>query len=116
MRLFNAVIRIGIIKQGMGIQQQDMQSKVMVTLFFLFAELERDLVSLRTKEAIAAKKAQAQRLSKSKGILQKSKYDADITKIKEVLSYGLSVRKITKVLGYANHIALNTYINKRNLR
>ena len=25
-------------------------------------------------------------------------------------------RKIAKLLGYPNHIALNTYINKRNLR
>ncbi|MDF2867480.1 MAG: Resolvase protein [Gammaproteobacteria bacterium] len=117
--LINALIqrniRIIIIKQGIDIQQQDMQSKVMLTLFSLFAELERDLVSLRTKEALAAKKAQGQKLGKPKGILQKSKFDADIAKIKELLGYGLSVRKITKVLGYSNHIALNTYINKRNL-
>jgi DNA invertase Pin-like site-specific DNA recombinase len=35
-----------------------MSSKIIVTLFSLFAELERDLVSLRTQEALAAKKAQ----------------------------------------------------------
>jgi DNA invertase Pin-like site-specific DNA recombinase len=29
-----------------------------ITLFSLFAELERDLISLRTKEALAAKKQQ----------------------------------------------------------
>jgi hypothetical protein len=37
-------------------------------------------------------------------------------KIKELLGYGLSVRKISNVLGYTNHIALNTFINKRNLK
>lgn len=120
MSLINALIqrniRIIIIKQGMDIQQQDMQSKVMITLFSLFSELERDLVSLRTKEALTAKKMQGQRLGKPKGTLQKSKFDRDIEKIKELLGYGLSVRKITKVLGYNNHIALNTYINKRNLK
>ncbi len=118
--LMNALIarniRIRVIKQNMDIRQQDMQSKVMVTLLSLFAELERDLVSLRTKEALAAKKAQGQTLGKPKGTLQKSKYDKDVEKIKELLGYGLSVRKITKVLGYHNHISLNTYINKRKLR
>lgn len=35
---------------------------------------------------------------------------------KDLLSYGLSVLKITKVLGYSNHIGLNTYINKRSIK
>ena len=48
--------------------------------------------------------------------LQKSKFDQDVSRIKELLGYGLSVRKIAKVLGYSSHIALNTYINKRGLR
>ena len=109
-------IRIMIIKQGMDIEQQNMQSKVMVTLFSLFSELERDLASLRTKEALAAKKAQGQILGKPKGTIQKSKFDVDIDKIKELLALGLSVRKTAKLLGYSNHIGLNTYIKKRNVR
>jgi hypothetical protein len=39
-----------------------------------------------------------------------------LDRIKELLGYGLSVRKIAKVLGYSSHIALNTYINKRGLQ
>lgn len=35
--------------------------------------------------------------------------------MKELLGYGLSIRKMAKVLGYTNHIALNTYIKKRGL-
>lgn len=93
-----------------------MQSKVMVTLLSLFAELERDLISLRTKEALAAKKAQGQVLGKPKGTIQKSKFDKDVQKIKELLGYELSMRKIAKVLGYKSHIALSMYIKKRNLR
>ena len=42
----------------------------------------------------------------------KSKFDQNVDKIKELLGYGLSVRKIANVLGYTNHIALNTYIKK----
>ncbi len=84
------------------------------TLFSLFSELERDL-SLRTKEALSAKRARGQVLGKPKGTLQKSKFDQHLVRIKELLSYGLSVRKIARVLGYSSHIALNTYINKRGL-
>jgi len=53
-------VRVLIIKQNLrlGQEPQDMTAKVMVTLLALFAEIERDLVSLRTKEALAAKKAQ----------------------------------------------------------
>jgi hypothetical protein len=54
-------------------------------------------------------------LGKPKGTLQKSKFDQHLVRIKELLSYGLSVRKIARVLGYSSHIALNTYINKRGL-
>jgi hypothetical protein len=57
-----------------------------------------------------------QALGKPKGTLQKSKFDAHVEKIKELLSYGLSLRKIAKVLGYPSHIALTTYVNKRQLR
>ena len=81
-----------------------------------FSELERDLISLRTKEALASKKRQGIKLGKPKGTIQKSKFDKDIDKIKELLELGLSVRKIAKFLGYKNHIGLNTYINKRNIR
>ena len=92
-----------------------MIAKLIITLFSLFAELERDLISLRTKDALSAKKAQGQMLGKPKGTLQKSKFDQNLERIRELLDYGLSVRKIARVLGYTSHIALNTYINKRGL-
>jgi DNA invertase Pin-like site-specific DNA recombinase len=109
-------IRVITIKQNLDIANQDMNSKIIITLFSLFGELERDLISLRTKEALAAKKANGQQLGKPKGTLQKSKFDSSLDRIKELLGYGLSVRKIAKVLGYSSHIALNTYINKRGLQ
>lgn len=109
-------IRVIITKQNLDISKQGMNSKINLTMFSLFAELERDLISLRTKEALASKKRQGQILGKPKGTIQKSKFDKDVDKIKELLNYGLSVRKTAKVLGYTNHIALNTYIKKRGMR
>jgi DNA invertase Pin-like site-specific DNA recombinase len=108
-------VRLIICKQNLDISQQDINSKVSLTFFALFSDLERDLISLRTKEALASKKRRGQVLGKPKGTIQKSKFDKDVDRIKELLSYGLSKRKIAKVLGYTNHIALNTYINKRKI-
>ena len=109
-------VRVIVCKQNLDMNQQDMNSKIIVTLFSLFSELERDLISLRTKEALSAKKAQGIKLGKPKGTIQKSKFDKDADRIKELLGYGLSVRKIAKVLCYSNHIGLNMYVKKRNLK
>jgi DNA invertase Pin-like site-specific DNA recombinase len=109
-------IRVIVIKQNLDMAQHDMGSKIIVTMFSLFAELERDLVSLRTKEALATKKAQGIKLGKPKGTIQASKFDKDRERIEELLALGLSVRKIAKLLGYNNHIGLNTYVKKRGIR
>lgn len=93
-----------------------MNSKIITALVSIFAELERDLISLRSKEALASKKSQGIHLGKPKGSIQKSKFDKDIVKIKELLVLGLSVRKISNYLSYSNHIGLNEYINKRHIR
>jgi DNA invertase Pin-like site-specific DNA recombinase len=111
-------IRIIILKQNLDIKQNhDMTSKVMVTLFSLFGELERDLISLRTKEALAAKKAQGVQLGKPQGVIQDSVYDKDRDRIVELVSLGLSTRKIvTRHLKYGTSSSLSYYIVTRKLR
>ncbi len=82
-------IRVVILKQNLDISKQDMNSKVTITLFALFSDLERDLISVRTKDALALKKAQGQILGKPIGSIQKSKFDKDVSKIKELLKLGV---------------------------
>ncbi len=115
-QVLNNGIRLIAIKQKLDISRHDMQSKILVTLFSLLADLERDLISLRTKEALAAKKAQGQVLGKPKGTIQKSKFDKDLPLIKEYLKDGVSIRRISKNLGYNNHIGLNNYIRSRKIK
>lgn len=55
--------------------KQDMQTKVMIALFGLFAEVERDLISERTKEGLDATKAKGRVLGRPKGSLGNSKLD-----------------------------------------
>lgn len=118
--LVNALVQRGIrliaLKQHIDLTDHDMSSKIIITVFSLLAELERDLISMRTREALAAKKSQGITLGKPKGTIQKSKFDADRERIEELLNIGLSVRKVAKILNYPNHHSLNTYINKRGLR
>ncbi len=119
--LVNELVRRGIrliaLKQNIDLNDgHDMSSKIIITVFSLLAELERDLISMRTKEALSAKKSQGVTLGKPKGTIQKSKFDADRERIEEFLKLGISVRKIAKILKYPNHFSLNTYINRRKLR
>ncbi|MGA1842275.1 MAG: recombinase family protein [bacterium] len=67
--LINQNIRVIVVKQNLDIDKHDMNSKIVVTLLSLFVELERDLVSLRTKEALASKKSRVIRLGKPKGTI-----------------------------------------------
>lgn len=86
-----------LIKQSLVIDsanKKDMTTKIMVTLFSLFAELERDLISIRTKEALAGRKRAGVILGRKKGSLSKSKYDAHIDKIIELLNLGVPTKKI----------------------
>ncbi len=93
---------------------KDMQSKVMVTMFSLFAEIERDLISQRTKEGLAAARAAGKVLGRPKGSLGKSKLDGREEEIKEFLSKGVSKAAIAKITGVSPPTLYN-FIKTRKL-
>jgi DNA invertase Pin-like site-specific DNA recombinase len=112
-------IRVVVIKQNLILDksQNNVQSLTMVTMLSLFAQLERMIISQRTKEALAAKKAQGISLGKPKGIIQQSIYDKDRARIVELLRLGVSTRRIsTQHLKYGYPSSLNYYIQTRKLR
>ena len=109
--LLSNKIRILIIKQNLDlVDDKDMLTQMILGVISMTIGLEKDLMSLRTKEALTAKKLKGEVLGKPKGTIQKSKFDKQRDKIEELLAVGLSVRKIAKLLGYNNHIGLNSYV------
>jgi len=61
-------IRLVAIKENIHLDgKQDIQSKVMVTMFGLFAEIERDLISERTREGLVAAREKGRVLGRPKG-------------------------------------------------
>ena len=91
-------VRFIAIKEGIRFEgKQTLQSKVMVTLFALFSEVERDLVSERTKEGLASAKANGKLLGRPKGSLGRSKLEGREQEIQMLLTKGVSKASIAKI-------------------
>lgn len=115
--LLSNKIRIIVIEESLDlIDDKDMLTQMILGVISMTIGLEKELMSLRTKEALTAKKLNGMSLGKPKGTIQKSKFDLQRDKIEELLGVGLSVRKISKLLGYNNHIGLNNYVKKRKIK
>jgi DNA invertase Pin-like site-specific DNA recombinase len=92
---------------------QDIQTKVMVTMFGLFAEIERDLISERTKQGLAAAKAKGKIIGRPKGSF-KSRLDGREAEIKDLLKKKVSKASIAKIMEISR-TALYSFIKTRNL-
>ncbi len=89
------------------------QSKIIAMAFSMAAEIERDLISQRTKEALAARKKNGMKLGRPKGV-GRSKLDQYRPEIEALLANGSTQKFIAKRYG-TTEANLSRWIKKHSL-
>ena len=90
-------LQVHIAKQRMRFDDS-LNAKITATVLGLAAEIEREFISLRTKEALAKRKADGKTLGRPKGRAATVKLDQHRDTIKGYLKKGISKRSIAKLL------------------
>lgn len=107
-------VKVFAIKEGYELGN-NINSKVLAFAFGLSAEIERQLISQRTKEALARKKSEGKKLGRPKGSLSKeTKLTGKEKVIQEFLKKRVPVAVIARILE-VNRLTLNNFIKSRNL-
>jgi len=87
-------VNVYSVKEGMELNGS-IQSKIMSTMLSLFSELERDFISMRTKEGLRARKAAGVKLGRPRGP-GKSKLDPHREEIIALLQNGSTKSYVAK--------------------
>ena len=91
----------------------DINSKVLAFAFELSAEIERNLISQRTKEALARKKTERVVLGRPKGKKSsKTKLTGQEQKIKELLDKKVSYSAIGRILG-VHRLTVSAFVKSK---
>jgi len=88
---------VHIVKQNM-VFDDSLNSKITATVMGLAAEIEREFISMRTKEALAKRKAAGVVLGRPRGKAKKLKLDKHSKDIYKYLDLGLSKTAICKLV------------------
>ena len=121
MSIFKILVERGvkthIIKSNfkIGADEDKITSAVLIFAFGLAAELERELISQRTKSALAKKKSEGMKLGRKKGQKVKSKLDGKEESIKDLLEKKVSVSNIAKIHN-VGRTTMTHFIKSRKLR
>jgi DNA invertase Pin-like site-specific DNA recombinase len=114
--LIQKEVRLIAIKEAIRFEgKQNLQTKAMIALFGLFAEIERDLIAERTREGLAAAKARGKRLGRPKGARSKSKLDGKESEIRSLLQKRVSKASIARIMD-VSQTTLHHFIKTRKLQ
>lgn len=90
-------VHLHVAKNGI-VFDDSMQSKIVATVLGLVAEIERDFISSRTKEALAKRKAEGMKLGRPVGASKNLKLDKHADKIDGYIEKGINKVAIAKLL------------------
>ncbi len=114
MELLSILLRKGVelhVVKNRQVLKDNLQSKVFAMAFSIAAEIERELISQRTKEALRRRKAEGKPLGRPKGSFS-SPLDKHWKQIKELREKGVSIASIAKILGVP-YSTLWSYLKRR---
>ena len=107
-------IHVHIAKQNM-VFDGSMQSKIIATVLGIAAEIEREFISLRTREALAARKKNGMILGRPKGQAAKTKLDKHRAQIQDLVNKGVSKRSIAKIIE-CSPSTLYDYVRRKGIK
>ena len=93
----------------------DMSSRILATVLGMVAQIEREFISIRTKEALAARKKAGQQLGRPKGPAEKHKLDDHRDQIQELINKEVGKRSIAKIVECAPS-TLYDYLKRHKIR
>ena len=109
----NRGVEVHIVKTKMIIDDS-IQSKAMVLVYGLVAEMEKSFISIRTKEALARKKAEGVVLGRPKGRPKISKLDKMRDRITDLRKAKVGVSDIAKIVG-ASRATVHSWLKENKL-
>ena len=111
-RLMTAGVRVWTIKDNYRLGD-NIQSKVLAFAFSLSAEIERDLISQRTKEALARRRFDGVILGRPVGSKSRMvKLSGHEKEIQDLLAKRISKSAIGRILG-VNRMTVDTFLKER---
>ena len=113
--LLKKKVKVICLKENITLSgRDDIQTKEMITTFSLFANIERDLISERTKEGLVKARFEGKLLGRPKGTIGKSKLDGKEKEIKEYLAKRVNRANIARIFS-VSFPTIENFIKSRNL-
>ena len=112
--LMDRQVRVLSVKEGYELGDT-INAKVLAFAFSLSAEIERAMISARTKEALARRKSEGKKLGRPKGSLsKKTRLTGREEEIKMLLEKRVSVAAVARIMG-VHRSTMTNFIKSRRL-